>query len=268
MRHNRPLLVLIGLCALGFLLLDWGRLVLRPADLEVSPASNALKIAISFLASVMAWRASGRGLSASDERTFRRLFVVSFLADLCFVFGQAPAGIVLFAVFQGMLARRNLAGWRAATESLRRDRVRLVGLSGGAALMMLAILGGLHQLLGFTALFGVISGYVSLLWVSLLSTWMVASMGQMPERNARRLTLGMLCFVMCDVTVGANLALPLDSLARVVSSSLTWMFYTPALVLIALSVYREESPQPAVPLPVDAPLAPAEPSPSVRNHAA
>jgi hypothetical protein len=51
------------------------------------------------------------------------------------------------------------------------------------------------------------------------------------------MTAGMVCFLLCDMTVAANLVLPTSSTAYVVTSSLTWMLYTPALVLIAVSAW-------------------------------
>lgn len=242
MRHHRLYLGLIGLCALGFIPLDWSRLLLRPANLDVSPTSNALKLAVSFLAAVLAWRSAGRGLSAEDERAVRRLFTLIFIADVCFMVHLEPVGIALFAGVQALLVRRNAAGWRGASERLQRARPGLLGLSGAVALSLVATVIGIYRLQGFTPLLAVIIVYVSLLWASVSSAWAAVAIGRLPEPNARLLAVGMLCFLACDITVAGNLALPVDSLARVVTSSLTWMFYAPALVLIALSAHAREAP--------------------------
>ena len=58
------------------------------------------------------------------------------------------------------------------------------------------------------------------------------------------MAVGMTLFMLCDVNVAGNLALPPGSLTRVVTESLTWMFYGPALCLISLSAWRYQA-QPA-----------------------
>lgn len=49
------------------------------------------------------------------------------------------------------------------------------------------------------------------------------------------MTVVMVCFLFCDIAAAGNLALPADSMAYVITSSLTGLFYTPALVCIAAS---------------------------------
>jgi len=240
MKRNRWMMMIATCLALGFMTLDWSRLLLHPESLEVSTLSNVMKVMVSFLAAAIAWRAGGQGLSASDERTFKVLFGLVFIADVCFVVNLAPVGIVLFAIFQGLLAKRNLKGWREALMSLKQRRFEIAGVALGGAAALAATLYGIYALQGVTPLLFVIAAYVAFLWVSVVAAWVSRYTGAFPATNARLMSLGMLLFLCCDITVGGNLALPPTSLLRVVTSSLTWMFYTPALLLIASSAWRAE----------------------------
>ena len=58
-----------------------------------------------------------------------------------------------------------------------------------------------------------------------------------PKTNSIMISLGMIFFVLCDINVGLSLILP-ASLTRTISLNLIWVFYTPALTLLALSRYR------------------------------
>lgn len=238
MRTNRGIIAAIMLLSIVFMGLDWSRLILHPASLEVSPLSNALKVCVSFLATVLAWRARNHGFSSGDEAAFRLLFSLVFVADVCFVVGLAPVGIVLFAIFQGLLAKRNLTGWQEAKAALTRDSAALGGVALGVAASLGGTLFGIYHLQGVTPLLFVIAVYVTFLWASVVSAWASRAIGHFPRRNAGMMALGMSLFLLCDITVAGNLALPPDSMMRVVTSSLTWMFYAPALVLIALSAWR------------------------------
>lgn len=247
MRTNRWIIAAVMLLAIVFMGLDWSRLILHPANLEVSSLSNALKVAVSFLAAVIAWRARNHGLSRGDEKAFRVLFSLVFVADVCFVVGLAPVGIVLFAIFQGLLAKRNLTGWQDARAALRRHALALGAVALAVAASLGATLFGIFALQGVTPLLFVIAVYVTFLWASVVSAWAARAIGHFPSRNTGMMALGMSLFLLCDITVAGNLALPPDSMLRVVTSSLTWMFYAPALVLIALSAWRN----PASPVPQD-----------------
>lgn len=243
MRQNRWLVLAIALIALVFLTLDWSRLVLRPADLSLRPESNALKVSVAFLCALIAWRARGRGLGERDERTFRLVFSMIFVADVCFVTKLEPVGIVLFGIVQVLLTRRNLTGARAAAERLRAARGRLVAVGAIVAAMLAGTLYGIWVLQGLSPLLVVIAVYVSLLAASVVAAFAARSIGHFPARNTRLFAIGMSLFLLCDITVGANLALPVGHLVRVATESLTWMFYGPAILLLALSAWRGDEKQ-------------------------
>jgi hypothetical protein len=239
-RWNARTFALIGLCALGFVALDWSRLVLRPADLSASPWSNALKYALVLLAASLAFRARGHGHSPEDERRFRVIFTIVPIADALFMVNQPAPGILLFGAVHVLLTRRNLVGWREARDVLRAHAPAL--LAGGVVAAVVA--GGavvwIHSLQGVTPLLVVIGLYVALLWSAVMAAWAARLIGSYPARHTLLMAVGMTCFMLCDLNVAANLVLPAGSVTRVVTESLTWMFYGPALCLLVLSAWRSE----------------------------
>ena len=84
----------------------------------------------------------------------------------------------------------------------------------------------------------VIGLYVALLWSAVMAAWAARLIGYYPKSHTLMMALGMTCFMACDLNVAANLVLPVGSLTRVVTESLTWMFYGPALCLLVLSAWR------------------------------
>lgn len=240
LRLNRWTLGCIGVLALGFLTLDWSRLLLRPADLSASAVSTWLKVGLVFLATTLAWRSSGHGLDAGDEKRFRVIFSIILCADVLFAVGLPPVGILLFAAAHVLLVRRNLDGLGAARDKLRAAAPLLAAIGALAAAVIVVTVHWIYRMQGVTPLLVVIGVYVAMLWGSVTAAWAARFIGRYPPGNTLKMALGMTLFELCDVNVAANLALPVGDLTRVVTESLTWMFYGPALCLIALSAWKRE----------------------------
>jgi hypothetical protein len=82
--------------------------------------------------------------------------------------------------------------------------------------------------------------YVFVLAVSLWMAWGTLIRRAFPRFNAWLIAVGMTCFYFCDVSVG--LAAPLaGTAAGGILTNLVGFFYTPALVLLALSGFRFRS---------------------------
>jgi hypothetical protein len=61
--------------------------------------------------------------------------------------------------------------------------------------------------------------------------------GYFPRTNAMLIAIGATCFFVGDYLVGFNLSLE-PTMARATTLFLTWVFYAPAIALLALSGYR------------------------------
>lgn len=150
--------------------------------------------------------------------------------------GLEPLRILLFAIVQGLLTHRSLSGWRTAR--LGQHAGGILAVTAIVTILLGTTVFGVYCVQGFTPLLVVICLYVSLLAVSVTAAWTSRLIGHVPRANANLMTAGMVCFLLCDMTVAGNLVLPTTSTAYVITSSLTWVLYTPALVLLAASAWH------------------------------
>jgi hypothetical protein len=228
MSKLKPTFWMLGLVAAGFLMVDWSRLVLRPTDMSASPWSNALKVCFVFLVTTLAYR-------LGDKR-LRVIFSIILCADICFALGQPPIGILLFAGVHVLLAKRNLIGIKSA--NLQRGLPLVATISAVALAVIVAAVIWIYTMQGVTPLLVVIGIYTLMLWVSVTAAWLSRLTGTCPARNALSMAVGLTLFELCDVNVAANLVLANGSLPRVITESVTWMFYAPALVCIVLASFK------------------------------
>ena len=150
------------------------------------------------------------------------------------------AAILLFLVSQVLLALRNGQGFRAYF----RRKSGIVDYVGDIllALAVLVITGLLFVLTLLENLKGspmlyVVPVYALFLDLSLWTGWMALRVRHFPKVNANLIALGATCFFIGDYLVGFNLSLE-PSLRRTATLFLTWVFYAPAITLLAMSGYR------------------------------
>jgi hypothetical protein len=89
----------------------------------------------------------------------------------------------------------------------------------------------MNNLVIIAGLYGIILSIS--LWAGLTSY----ILGLFPYKNSSMIAIGMLCFYFCDISVGLDGLLG-SGTAWVFATSLTWIFYTPAITLLALSCYN------------------------------
>lgn len=97
----------------------------------------------------------------------------------------------------------------------------------------------LYPLLAPKGLAVPVMAYSAVLLLACLSAWCLTSDPRYPTVNARLAFAGMVLFVLCDITVGAGAALH-PSLAGEVVRAATGLFYTPSLLLLAISATNFE----------------------------
>lgn len=212
---------------------DWSRLA-QSGDRLVTDLSNTLKVAMCFVTVLIAY--SAPPAVPEDKGHYRLVFALILSADVCFVTGLEPVGIAIFGVVQSLLTARNLRGWRTARLGQHAASIAAVGALVSAVLALTTY--GVYAAQGVTPLLIAIGVYMVLLALSTTSAWASRYIGRVPVSNANVLTAGMVCFVLCDATVAGNLILPTTETPYVITSSLTWMFYAPALLLIAASAWQ------------------------------
>lgn len=241
------LLGLILLLTASFLTFDWTQYffdVVRISDPELMYTRLA-KTFTSFLIFVLALSVGDNGIDREDPTRLRRAFAAIFCGDLMFLLDEIhPAfdyvAILLFLIGHVLILLRNGHGLRAYFR--RRSRPAeyagdlLLGLlivSITAALFALTLW---DHLQGSPLLYALLV-YAVFLILSLWAGWMSLRVGYFPRRNAILIAVGASCFFIGDYLVGFNLSLE-PSMARATTLFLTWVFYTPAITLLALSGYR------------------------------
>ncbi len=241
------LLGLILILAANFLTFDWTQYyfdLVRISDPELM-YTRITKTLTSFLIFLLALSVSDDGINEVDPRKLRRAFIAIFAGDLMFLMDEIhPAfdyvAILFFLGGQVLLVLRNGQGLRAYFR-----RKSSTGQYAGDILLGLAIVLGTGLLFGFTLfehlqgtpLLYIIAVYALFLDLSLWTGWMSLRAGYFPRTNALLIAIGATCFFVGDYLVGFNLSLE-PSPQRATTLFLTWVFYAPAITLLALSGYR------------------------------
>lgn len=240
------MLIPILFCFGAFIYLDFARFFAE--DGIYGPASFSslfLKGGVVLFTTLLVFFIGSDGLSIRDTRRLRLMAVLVVVADLTMILGKTAVGILMFAAVQSVLMQRNSKYFRRGFRWANGKR-RILLLVSGLVLLVSTLLLQIfvfYPLLQGRALQWVIIGYA--LFVS-ASTWFAVAnyiLRLFPRPNSAMVAVGMLCFLVCDFNVGLLLALP-AGFGRMLVESLIWIFYTPALTLLALSgyAYSEEDP--------------------------
>jgi hypothetical protein len=241
------LLGLILVLTASFLTFDWTQYyfgLIRVSDPELM-YTRITKTLTSFLIFLLALSVGDDGINEIDPVKLRRAFIAIFAGDLMFLMDEIhPAfdyvAILLFLGGQVLLVLRNGQGFRAYFR-----RKASIGAYAGDILLGLAIVIGTGLLFVFTLLehlqgtplLYIIAVYALFLDLSLWTGWTSLRAGHFPWRNALLIAIGATCFFVGDYLVGFNLSLE-PSPQRATTLFFTWVFYTPAITLLALSGYR------------------------------
>ncbi|WP_212903523.1 hypothetical protein [Clostridium polyendosporum] len=234
------ILTLIAILSSLFIILDWSGFIFNTYDINdpVSLNSSRIKLLVSFLCTLLVCIIGRDGINKRDTRRLTFIFILVFFADFNFFIGNAVLGILTFGIVQTLLILRNGTGFKEfLINSKISDRLRFI-ITG---IFILIILGTLFRYILYPhinskPILYVLLTYQLLLGCSFFTAWASLKIRYFPTINALFAALGMTFFLLCDLTVGMNLLFS-PSIYRTVASYLTWIFYTPALILIGLSGY-------------------------------
>lgn len=178
-----------------------------------------------------------------DKRLLLAAFGLTLIADFFLILlDWMTTGTILFLGVHALFIVRHARGFQDSlnlpvrTRTIRRLIVSGVVAYGGSAILLICM----APLLGKHGQLTIDSIYVFALATSLWMAWGTLFRRAIPRFNAWLIALGMTCFYFCDVSVG--LAAPLAGThAGGILDNLVGFFYTPALVLLALSGFRFRS---------------------------
>lgn len=175
-----------------------------------------------------------------DKRLLLAAFGLTLVADFFLILlDWMLTGTVVFLVVHTILIVRHARGFRRSLDrpgTIRALVITGVVAAGGSAILLYFVAPILRKHGQLT----VDSIYVFVLAISMWMAWGTLIRRAFPRFNGWLIALGMTCFYFCDVSVG--LAAPLaGTTAGGVLNNLVAFFYTPALLLLALSGFRFRS---------------------------
>ena len=223
----------LGIC---FIALDFSRFLNQNYSYDIFPGAILKRICV-IIAAVIAWSVGRDEINPKDSRLMKAAFIFVILGEAAFFIRERAIGIGMFALCQTLLTVRNGTGLRY--KLARAGSNQKIGLIVSGIIVIISVIfpfltGYLFKTditLNIAYLYGII------LSISLWAGLACNILGLLPQRNAGMAALGMTCFFCCDVLVGLDAVLE-AGLPWLLANSFIWVFYIPALVLLALSCYR------------------------------
>lgn len=239
--HIRILFFSIAVLAVCFLSIDWYRYLHHMViKIEPSDVSRILKRIASFLVFMFVLGTGVRSVSRKDHRMMAVIFAMIFTGDMLLLFNLNRTGMALFFITQIFLVVRNGSGILSFVSSGGKNLILAAGLSAAALMLDIAVIKFLFMpMLAGSPMLSYYIVYSTALTLSMYIALLAPFAGSFKRKNALLITAGMICFFICDLTVGVRIAAA-DEYLRTFATSLTWVFYLPALVCIALSGYDPE----------------------------
>ncbi|MBN1760684.1 MAG: hypothetical protein JW863_20310 [Chitinispirillaceae bacterium] len=237
-----PTLTGIGCLWLVVQWLDWSRLLSFEATgrWEEYLLSRQIKLLLSVIVAVLVWTTGKAALSVRDRWLMRGAFSAIVGADVVFFLNNYYIGIGLFSLAQMVLIVRHVSGVAAMVQRGWSGNVlRLLLAAGSIGIVNFVLLKLLFVPQAANPMFPMITGYSFFLCCSLWAGIASNITGCLPKVNTRMAAIGVGILYLGDLTVGLNLILP-HAKSYVISTSLTWLFYLPSILLLALSGYRWE----------------------------
>jgi hypothetical protein len=248
---------LVAICILFslFMAMDWYSIL---AEHTQNPYSFWVKYCVTLICVMVAWKAQSHSISPTDTRLLRAAFLFVAVADfflvvLCGIFENSrlqlaffAVGVIAFTVVQILLIIRHVGAICRRVEPSISHRRIAVTLRIVTAVMLYTpglvatVVFWPHiAVLGWFAVVGMI--YAFLLLTSVWAAWGAVIGSLYSSNHSLMIAIGMTFFLFCDLCVGSQLFFT-NWLVNI-TSGLVWLFYTPALLLLAISGCRfiEES---------------------------
>lgn len=249
-KFRRNCIGIVLLLAAFYVAGDW-IVYLRNAHKQAIPAAfliavAAAKFCVTTISFILVWNIDEDCIDRKDRFLQRLSFAFIMCADFCMVLlnpvllalgiktgdGIMTLGILFFMVVQTCLIVRHS---RNTLSMYRSDRHSLAGHVAIEVLLLLVTAipaaGIIYLSTHKTNVIFMI--YAFYLIISLYVAWGTIRRRFFPKKNAWMIAIGMTCFFLCDLNIGLSTLSPL-------MNTFVWVFYTPALLLLALSGVKPE----------------------------
>ena len=241
MKLRNGLIAIAVVLTASFLVLDWMAFfrcgAVECCLMEGSDFQNVAKCAVTAIMTLVVFSIGKESLCLRDRRLLQASFAVALCADFCFkILHEHLIGICFFMATQALLIVRHTR----RNETDNSFPVILYVPFGAGLLAAALVVSGVFS----GPMLPVVAAYGSFVVCSLVAACRVPKKGFFPARNARQIKWGMILFFCCDVCVGLSGLVSVDhsvqEIVATVAHNFVWAFYTPALILLALSGYRQE----------------------------
>lgn len=219
---------------------DFSRLLSPYAYYSTFP-KEIIKRLIVLLSAALVWLGGKDCLNSQDNQRMKAVFIFISLGEVCFLISKPIIAIFFFAICQCLLITRHCRGMfgKLTTADQRQKRKLALAALGLASLLFIGA-AMLYPIINLSSLVLMGIGYGIILCISLWVGLANFVLGLFPLPNSRMIALGMLCFFCCDILVGMDGLLGYST-AWILTSSFIWVFYAPAITLLALSSYSYSS---------------------------
>jgi len=217
--------------------LDFSRLF-GPYNLVNAYHSDFIKRINVILSTLLVWLAGKDSLNKHDITGMKLVFIAICFGDVFFLLAKPTLAIGFFLVCQCLLISRHCRGLRCKLKKAswtQKRKLALLLLTLILLLFSVIIIIYSMAIINTLMLMGVLYGLV--LSISLWAGLANFILGLSPSKNSKIIAVGMLCLYFCDILVGLD-GLLWSGPAWLIATSLTWVFYTPAITLLALSSYK------------------------------
>lgn len=251
--HPKFFLWPIAILATGFVVGDWFSFhqcgAVEQCLVDSCYWQNFAKFSVTVLVALMTFFFGNRRMGVLDHRLLKAAMAVAVLADFCFkatlnipCLGSyheffVLAGLSLFSVVQVLFIIRHT---RENGSDFTFPKILYIPIFVAFFCASLRIVGAIEKTFILVG-----AAYGAFLVCSLIVALRIQKNGAYSTKNSRFVKYGMILFFCCDVCVGLSSATGPDYSTREVVASiahnLTWIFYTPALVLLSLSGVRDNS---------------------------
>ena len=218
------------------IILDFSRFSGMNFSYDIYPSALLKRINV-ILAAIIAWTAGKDRLDPVDSRRMKAAFMFICIGEAAFASGWRAAGICSFAVCQTLFIIRNSQGLGKKLKYASQKQKHGLVISSMIIFLIFAAVVILFSSINKTygpALIALI--YILILSTSLWAALTSSILGLLPLINSRMAAIGMISFYCCDILVGLDAVLE-TGVPWLLANSFIWIFYIPALVLLALSCY-------------------------------
>ncbi len=231
---------IISALGIWFATLDFTRLFGQNYSYDIYPGALLKRIDV-ILAAFIALAVGKDGLSLRDSRRMKAAFMFIILGEAAFAIGERIFGIGMFSVCQTLLIVRNSTGLSNRLKHASHKQKKGLIISGFIVMLTIVVFPFVFaSLIKLSTALMVVFLYGIILSISLWAGLASNILALLPIRNSRMVAVGMICFYCCDVLVGLDAVMEVGTPWLFVNSFI-WIFYIPALVLLALSCYRYDN---------------------------